>query len=332
MTLTSFGITHGGAEVERLDIGNGMLTARILTLGAILQDVRLDGIPYSLTLGAAELAAYEGPLKYHGAVVGPVANRIAHASAVLDGQRHHFVANENGVTLHGGPTGMHALIWEPTEQTASSATLRLSVPNGLGGFPGRRIVFATYSIHTDAVLELRLTATTELPTWMNLANHSYWNLDGTETNEGHFLQIEAERYLPVDAAGLPTAPAQVDGTSYDFRQPRLIGAGQPNHYDHNFCLSDARLPIRQVARLTGRSGLAMAVETTEPGLQIYDSARNETTSFAGHHGRPYGPHSGIAIEAQGWPDAPNRPGFPSTRLDPDQTYEQVTRWRFERAA
>ncbi len=324
----TFGTTHAGTEVERLTIGDGTLTAHILTLGAIVQDLRLTGTAHSLTLGSANLAAYQGPMAYYGAIVGPVANRIAHASAVLDGQRHHFAANEGTTTLHGGPTGTHALIWEVTEHTDTSVTLRQSLPDGLGGFPGRRILFATFRILPGAVLELTLTADTDAPTWINLANHSYWNLDGTDTTEGHTLQIDADRYLPVDAAMIPTNPTPIVGTPFDFRAPRPIGAGQPDRYDHNFCLSDTRVPLRKVARLTGKSGIVMTLETTEPGLQIYDAARNDTAPHPGHHGKPYGPHSGIAIEAQGWPDAPNRAEFPSIRLDPEGSYEQVTRWAF----
>ena len=325
---SSFGHTHAGAEVERLTIGDDKLAASILTLGAILQDVRLTGIQHSLTLGSSDLAGYEGPMAYFGAVVGPVANRIARASAVLDGQRHHFAANDGSNTLHGGPTGTHALIWEPTEQTDTTVTLRLSLPDGLGGFPGRRILFARFSVLPDATLELALTATTDRPTWMNLANHSYWNLDGGPTTEGHRLQIDAERYLPVDNDLIPNDPAPVAGTVFDFRQARPVGEGQPDRYDHNFCLSKARTALRKVARLTGKSGLELTVETTEPGLQIYDAARNDTTPFVGHLGSLYGPHAGIAIEAQSWPDTPNRSDFPAIRLDPGETYEQVTRWRF----
>ncbi len=328
MTRAAFGITHAGTEVERLTIGDDKLTVHILTLGAILQDVRLAGVPYSLTLGSADIAAYQGPMAYFGAIVGPVANRIAHASAVIDGQRHHFAANEGGNTLHGGPMGTHALIWEPTELTETSATLRLSLADGLGGFPGRRILFATFSVFPKAVLELTLTATTDAPSWINLANHSYWNLNGTETLEGHSLQIAADRYLPVDAAKIPANPAPVDNTPFDFRTIRPIGANQRDRYDCNFCLSDAPEPLRKVASLHGGSGIEMSLETTAAGLQVYDAAHVDTAPFRGHQGFAYSEHPGIALEPQGWPDAPNRDEFPSVRLDPGDTYEQVTRWSF----
>ena len=189
---------------------------------------------------------------------------------------------------------------------------------------------ATFTILPAAVLELRLTATTDQPTWINLANHSYWNLDGTQTTQGHTMQIDADHYLPVDAALLPTGVAPVDGTAYDFRKARPIGAGQPNRYDNTLCLSKSRGPVRKIAKLIGASGVTMTVETTEPGLQIYDGIRIETAPYPGHSGTPYIPQSGIAIEAQGWPDALNHDDFPSIHLGPDETYEQVTRWSFER--
>ena len=330
MTSSSFGHTHAGSEVERLTIGDDMLTISILTLGAIVQDVRLQGVPHALTLGGPDLAAYEGPMAYFGAVVGPVAKRLARASAVLDGQRHHLAAYDGPNTLHGGPTGIHALIWEPTETTDRSVTLRLSLPDGLGGFPGRRILFATFSVLSGATLELKLSATTDRTTWINLANHSYWNLDGTPTIDRHILQIDADCYLPVDAMLIPLGPGPVAGTAYDFRQPRQIETDESTCYDTNFCLSEARMPLRRVARLGGQSGLSMDIETTETGLQIYDATRLSTAHHPGHDGQPYAPRAGIAIEAQGWPDAPNRAGFPSTRLAPGETYEQVTRWVFHR--
>ncbi len=330
MTRTVFGITPGGTEVEKLTIGDGSLTAGILTLGAILQDVRLAGVPYGLTLGSPGLAAYLGPMAYFGAVVGPVANRIAGASAVLDGQRHHFNANEGATCLHSGWSGTQALIWEPTDLTATSATLRLSLPDGLGGFPGRRIIFATYSIERDSTLQLSLTATTDRPTWINLANHSYWNLDGTEGTDGHSLRIDAESYLDVDGAKIPTTAVSVAGTRFDFRSPRPVVTDARGGYDHNFCLSDSVRDLRDVAVLRGGSGLQMTLATTETGLQVYDGEGLDTAPYAGHQGFAYGPLSGIALEPQGWPDAPNRPDFPDIRLDPGDTYKQVTGWRFRR--
>jgi len=330
VTPAFFGTLADGDRVDRLTLLSGDLTVSLLTYGAILNDVRLAGVDHSLTLGSDDLAAYEGPLKYHGAIVGPVANRIAQARASLDGHRYVFDANEGGTTtLHGGYVGTHARVWQVTGLGADWAGLRLMLADGEGGFPGNRVITVRYAVLPGNVLELVLEAVTDAPTWINLAHHGYWNLSGAATTEGHRLMIHADRYTPVDGQMIPTGVAAVEGTAFDFRTARPIGAGQPDRYDHNFCLSDQREELREVTVLTGPGGFSMRLSTTEPGLQVYDAARNSSAPFRGFGGEVYGPFSGIAIEAQGWPDALNQPGFPSIVLRPDAVYRQVTRWGFQ---
>ncbi len=149
-------------------------------------------------------------------------------------------------------------------------------------------------------MRLELTATTDRPTWMNLAQHSYWNLDGSPHWQGHSLRIAAEHWLPVDDRLLPTGEMRPVAGEMDFRRPRLLQPGAPA-LDHNFCLAPARRALTEVAEVTGAQGLRMRIATTEPGLQVYDG-RGAV--------RPGGPvYEGLALEPQGWPDAPNRPAF-----------------------
>ena len=169
-----------------------------LTLGATLQDLRLAGTPWPLTLGAQSVAAYEGPCRWFGSVAGPVANRIAGAQAMIGGKVCRFDPNENSrTTLHGGATGTDAQVWALTDQTADSMTLTLDLPDGLGGFPGNRRISACYRLTGPATLRLTLTATSDQPTLMNLANHSYWNLDGTDAHRRP-PAADQRRSLPAD--------------------------------------------------------------------------------------------------------------------------------------
>lgn len=324
----SFGTTASGDRIEAIRLAAGELSATILTRGAILQDLRLAGVPYSLTLGSDTLAAYEGPLAYAGAVVGPVANRIGGAQAQIGGKSFRFEANEGPNLLHSGATGTHARTWRIVEATGAGATLALTLPDGLGGFPGTREISARFALDGRA-LTLELTATTDAPTLMNLANHSYWALDGRADIGGHRLRVAADSYLPVDAALLPLgAPAPVSG-AFDLRTGRVLDLTEG--FDHNFCLASARRPLAFAAELTGRSGVTMTIETTEPGLQVYDGAGLKTAPYLGHSGQPYGHHAGIAMEAQGWPDAAAHDSFPPVTLAPGETYRQATRWTFGRA-
>jgi aldose 1-epimerase len=321
LQITEFGKTSTGTTVQSISISAGDLTANILTFGAIVQHVGLADVRYSLTLGSDRLSDYEGAMCYHGALIGPVANRIANARTALNGGALQFEPNSGSPhLLHSGTVGTHRKIWTIAETTLASVTLTLNLPDGEGGLPGNRHIRATYEIVNPATLRLTISASTDAPTLLNFANHSYWNLDGSNHWQGHSLHIAAEHFLPVTADLIPTgAIAPVEATPYDFRKKRALIPGQPP-LDTNFCLSNTKTPLRHVATLTGKSGVALALATTEPGLQVYDAAH---TARDGH-----AKYEGLAIEAQGWPDAPNHAAFPSITATPETPYSQTTEWQF----
>ena len=320
--ISPFGRTEAGAAVSRITLGSGRLTASILTYGSILQSVRLDGVAHDLTLGSDRLEDYEGPMHYHGALVGPVANRIKGARAVIDGREHRFDANQNGQhLLHSGALGTHARVWRLAEVTDTACTLTLMLADGEGGFPGNRRVSARWSVERPATLRLEVTVTTDAPTLVNFCNHSYWNLDGTPTWEGHRLKIAADAVTAVDADLIPTGETpSVSGTPLDMRAGRTIGPGNPA-MDTNWCLGPGRESLRDVLWLTGARGVAMTIATTEPGMQVYDG---RAAIRPGH-----GAYEGLAIEPQVWPDAPSHPHFPQITLRPGETYAHHSEWRFE---
>ena len=309
-----FGTTAAGKEVHKLTLSNGTLTVDLLTLGARVHDVRLAGVDHSLTWGADNLADYEGAMHYHGAIVGPIANRIGNARVRLDGMMYELERNEPGLRhLHSGSEGAHAQVWRIIDTSDTSATLALDMPDGVAGLPGNRRITAQFTLSAPATLTLTITGISDATTLMNFANHSYWNLDGSPNWHGHRLRIAADHYLPIDAATCPTGEVvDVTGSDMDFRAGPVLGDDTPP-LDHNFCLSDEPEPLRDVLWLTGQSGITMTMATTEPGMQVFD-------------GRPT--HRALAIEAQHWPDAPNNPDFPSIKLAAGDTYRQITSWTF----
>ncbi len=320
--VTDFGTTAGGKAVQKITLDSGELTVAVLTKGATLQSVRLAGVAHDLTLGSDNLADYEGKMRSFGALVAPVVNRLSEARAPIGGKPCEFEPNQSARhTLHGGSAGTHHKVWTLGAVSATAVTLSINLPNGEGGFPGNRTLGATFTL-SGTTLRLEVTATTDAPTLFNAANHSYWNLDGSETWAGHTLRVAADRYLPTTEDFTPTGQiADVTGTDFDLRRPRAITPGV-NLFDTNFCLSQTRQPLRDVLWLQGSSGLTLTIATTEPGMQVYD---------ARHAIRPgKAAYEGLAIEAQNWPDAPNHAGFPSIELAPGETYRQITEWRFAR--
>ena len=318
----AFGETPDGARIDLVRLQAGGTSAQILTWGATLQDVRLDGLDRGLVLGAPEIGPYLGPMRYFGAIVGPVANRIAGGTAELEGVRHQFETNEAGrTTLHGGHIGTDARLWVLEDRDTASCLMSLALADGEGGFPGNRVLSAEYRLGDDGALTLTLTAVSDAPTWMNLANHAYWNLTGRDGLEDHALSIAASSYLEVDDHLIPTgAPVPVAGTRFDFRAPRPVRREGEAMVDHNFCLDPGARPSLV---LTG-GGLRLEITTDAPGVQIFDATG--LTPGPGHDGRQHGPHAGLAIEPQFWPDTPNHPDYPSIRLDPGATWSQVSRY------
>ncbi|MEM6306651.1 MAG: aldose epimerase family protein [Pseudomonadota bacterium] len=329
MTITPFGTTKDGQGVEAITLTSSELSVTILTLGAILNDVRLTRVAYPLTLGARTVAGYEGPLSSFGSFMGPVINRIKGCQATIDGKAYTFERHRSGdVTQHSGSTGLQKQLWQVTDHGADHVTLQIDLPDGLGGFPGNRLVTAQYQI-TGAALRLTVTATTDAPTLMNPANHSYWALDPELGFAGHVLTVHADHFTEAGPDLVPTGQVlPVTGTPYDFRAGKVLAGDDSQFYDINLCLSDTRRPLRPVATLRGTSGVELTMSTTECGLQVYDCGTIRAPDFPTHHDQPYMPYSGVALEAQSWPGAVAHDHFPRIHLYPGAVYSPVTEWEF----
>jgi len=327
-----FGVMPDGEEVPRVVIRGGGLTANIISFGATLQDLRLEGHEAPLVMGYGDLESYLKCSAYLGATVGRVANRISRGRTVLDGKTYDIDRNFiDKHTLHGGANGISSRNWHIVDHGDDHVTLRISDRGEETGFPGDCEITCTYSVSDQATLQVELSARCSVETLCNLAHHSYFNLLGHGTILDHDLQLAAECYLPVDVEMIPTGEiAAVAGTPFDFRTARKIASGEFIDFDHNYCLADARRSICEIAKVScDPSGVELIISSTEPGVQFY-SGVNIPGTAPGLGGEFYGRYSGLALEPQGWPDANNQPGFPSIRLSPEETYLQTSRYQFRR--
>ncbi len=324
-SVSTFGRMPDGQEVAKITLRGGGLSLSLLSHGARVQDLRLDGVAHPLVIGADTLEPYLGDMGYYGAIVGRFANRIAGGAFTIDGQDFATDRNEGaGVTLHGGSDGASAQNWQVQSVSEDTAVLTLDMPDGHMGFPGRLQVRACYALPGDGTLALDIEATTDRATPCSFAHHGYFALEEGGSVSDQTLWIDADRYLPVDRAMIPTpeAPAAVAGTRFDFRTARQIGT---EGLDHNFCLDGVDGELRRVARLDA-GALSLEVQTDQPGLQVYDSAGQPEMTGLG--GRRHGAFAGIALETQAWPDAVNRSDFPGAVLRPGEVYRHAVRYVF----
>ncbi|MFJ4032079.1 aldose epimerase family protein [Streptomyces griseoluteus] len=316
-----FGTLSDGTPVHRWTLERGGVRVRVLSYGGIVQSAEVpdrEGHTAGVVLGFPSVQGYvDHPGPYLGALVGRYANRIAGGRFPLDGRTYALARNNGPNSLHGGARGFDRYVWD-AEPVEHGVRLSRVSPHGEEGFPGRLHVSATYTLQESGALRIAYEAVTDAPTVVNLTNHSYWNLSGSGHAGGHELRLAASRYTPVDDGLIPVGePVDVTGSRFDFRASRKVGSG----YDHNYVLDKGVTPAaEEVAELYDpASGRVLTVATTEPGLQLYT---------ADHLGAPFAPGEGIALETQHFPDSPNRPDFPTTRLEPGEVYRSATVYGF----
>ncbi len=336
MGVREFGRLADGESVVEVTIAGEGLAVSLLGYGAAIRrlDVDTAGGPRNVVLGFDRLEDYVDRSPYFGAVVGRCANRIAAGRFTLDGRDYQLSINEAGRThLHGGTTGFAWRNWSLAGHDDRSATFTLVSPDGEDGYPGEVRARCRYEIAGPGRLVITLEATTDAPTLVNLATHAYFNLDGGADILDHEVTIPAATYTPYDDHLIPTgAFAAVEGGTHDFRHPRPLRMevdGERVRYDANFVVAEApAAEPRPMARVRGpASGLVLEVHSTEPCLQFYDGAKIDIP-VRGTDGRRFVPCAGLCLEPQRIPDAVNHAAFPTPRLDPGETYRQVTEYHF----
>ncbi len=341
------------ARPDRLGLGQTFTLANdrglevdFIAYGGRIVSVRFpdrDGRVADLTPGYDSLDDYARDSMYLGAIIGRYANRIAHSRFTLDGVEHSLVPNEGDNQLHGGPGGFHQVIWdvELFPNARRGALLRYNSPAGDQGYPGALAVRVTYIVTQENQLVVEYQATTSEATPVNLTQHTYFNLAGHDSGDilDHELTLSANRYTPVDANLIPKGTIDpVAGTPFDFSTRQRIGDGiQSRHeqiiigggYDHNFVLDHVNGAELSLAAdlYERRSGRALEIFTSEPGVQFY-SGSGFGRGPHGKHGYAYDANAALALETQHFPDSPNQPQFPPTIVRPGQEYKSVSVYRF----
>lgn len=283
------------------------------------------------------------PEPFLSTIIGRYGNRIAKGKFTLYGEEHRLDINNGPNSLHGGPTGFHARVWNATQPDPGTVIFRYLSADGEEGFPGNLKVKVTYRLDNDAnALIIEYKATTDKATIVNLTSHGFFNLAGianpTPTVLDQLVSINADYYVPIDDTSIPTGEIlKVEGTPMDFRTAHAVGENidapfqqlkNGAGYDHCYVLNKTESGELTLAATCQdpASGRTMEVYTTENGVQFYTA--NWLNGFAGAHGATFPARSAVCFEAQCFPDTPNKPHFPSAVLLPGDEYQQITIYKF----
>jgi aldose 1-epimerase len=349
----TYGTTKSGDRIDRVTVSNSHgVSFSVISYGATLISVKApdkNGNSSEITLGKADLAAYEAGHPFFGSTVGRVCNRIANGKFNHVGHDYSLPVNDGPNCLHGGSSGFDKALWDifpfKKERKAGVKFSYIS-EDGEEGFPGMLEVTATFTLTEDSELFLDYEAITNKETPVNLTNHVYWNLEDPESADvlDHKLMMNCDKYLPVNDVQIPTGELKdVAGTPFDFRKEQKIGAEvkAAGGYDHCYITSQYKknadavqtsedlFPVSKnipFAVLTEEiSGRKLEFFTSLPGAQLYSGnfLENET----GRTGSYY-KHSGVCLETQNFPDAVNQPNFPSPILKPGEKYRSQSMIRF----
>ncbi len=322
-----------GAEVELLNLGATIASIKVEDAEGEMRDV---------VLGFADYRDYMNDGAALGKSVGRFANRIAKGHFELDGKEYNLAINNGVNALHGGPTGFMNRVWESSVE-GDSVVFTYTAADGEEGFPSSITVKVTYTWSEDNTLALTYEATTDDATVVNLTNHVYFNLDGEGKDDvlGHELKLYSSKYLPTDDTQIPTGElADVAGTPMDFVAPKALGAEiradfEPLKigagYDHCWAVDGyEKGKLSPVAELfSSVSGIRLEVSSTQPGVQVY-TGNWLTGAGVAKSGKEHFNNEGVAIECQNYPDAPNKPQFPSSVLRAGERYEEKIIFKFSK--
>lgn len=324
-------VNASGASVTLGSIGASIVSVKVPDRDGKLADVVVG-------YEDAESYFYDGPCA--GKVPGRFANRIAKGELVVNGQHYQLAINNGPNALHGGPEGFQNQIWD-TNVKENEVVFTYHSKDGEENYPGALVAKAKYSWSDDNVLSLELTAETDKETVINLTNHAYFNLAGHNSGSvlEHILMLNASRFLPTDSTLIPTGEmAPVAGTPMDFTTPHAIGRDINadfvplkfgKGYDHCFVIDDFEKGEEVTAAVLedSKSGRKLEITSDQPGIQVY-TANYLKGCPKGKDGYDYDDYDAVALECQGFPDAPHQPGFPSAILKPGEEYKRVIRFKF----
>ena len=342
----NFNTVIDGKQVGLFFLKNGNLTAAITNYGARIVSLCApdkNGQKADVVLGFKSIDDYlKATGVYHGAIVGRVIGRIANGNFELDGKMQSLPINNGANHQHGGLKGFHNQVWEVKTVTDSSLVLSYISVDGEMGYPGTLKVEATYQLTSNNELSLKLLATTDKTTIVNLTNHAFFNLSGEGNGSilDHILTIPSNYFCAVNPDKIKTGEIlKAAGTPFDFRKGKFIGKDiileNTNEqlkiaggYDQSYVLKKKKSNkiVLAATVVDPKSGRKLEVLTTNLGVHFF-SANFFKGADIGKMGKPFNYRESFALETQDY-NTPNQKSFPTLILKPGEKYETYTVYHF----
>lgn len=341
--VRDYGVTSDGQQVKQYIMANKQgMKAVLLNYGAVITELHVPdkkGELYDVVWGYENIAGYEVNTPGLGSAIGRNANRIGKAQITINGKVYELQKNNGENNLHGGNPGYNRRMWKGLIADDNKVEFSIESPDGDQGFPGNASVKISYTLTEDNELRIGYEASADQDTIFNLTNHSYFNLEGQESNNvlEHHVWIDADAFTPTDDGLIPTGEIRsVEGTPMDFKTFHALGERieedyeplkQAGGYDHNYVLNNEGAYALCCKLKSLKTGVVMEVYTDLPGMQLYcgNFLEDET---GGKNGRVYGKRSAVCFESQYFPDAVHHENFKSPICKAGEKYRSVTGYKF----
>lgn len=339
-----FGILSDGSKVSLYKVSNGKISFTVTNYGCVITSLLVpskSGVVDDIVLAPPTLDSLICSDASFGGIVGRFANRISNGRFTLNKKEYQLDKNDGEHCLHGGFLRWDKLLWKETEiikfRDGVGVVFSRISPAGEQGMPGNMRVSVRYFLDKENNLEIGYSVVSDQDTICNLTNHSYFNLAGHNKGDinSHLLTLNCSQYLESENC-IPTgAILSVKDTIFDFTTEKPLGQHiddrslqETRGFDHCYCIDHNENWLVTFAQVREPlSGRSMKVTTSLPGVQLYTA--NWLKGDLGKDGIRYQPRDGFCLETQMYPDAPNKPNFPSCVLEAGKIFNSTTIYSFD---
>lgn len=321
------------APVLEFVLHNEKAKVVLSSYGATLQSFEIDSSGFEkrdVVLGYSDWQVYQQLFTqqqsaYFGAIVGPIAGRVSEAKIPWKEGVFEFEPNEGRHLLHGGKRNFSNVNWQLLtyeEKPFPSVTLYLETKNKGISLPGNLRCEVCYTLQENELL-IDISSIALEDTIANPTQHAYFNPAGQHSRIlDSEISIASTAYLELNHEKLPTGKLIPCSDLHGTKGIQINKIADFPKIDHAFRLN----PVAMHAQLRAADGFQLSFQTNQPYLQVYIGGHS---AVSGKQNTSYHQYSGICLEQQAEPDAPNQLNFSDIYLKKGQKKTNSIKINFE---